>query len=571
MSFLFQVNGITRNDFVRYRSLQIRKDGANESARIEFIDKDTRSDAFGVYDGDSLLITQDGGLEFGGEVTGVRVTRLEKTARGILITAVDVQGWHFEAADIVITASFPSQPLLNTVRAIHDGYMVAKGWTSNNAAAGGPVLPALTFTRQSIASIYDELQKHSGWPWRVNGARVHGFVEPGTLAAPVDFTDTSGSVVLTGVQWTRDRVRYATRVLATTGGSGAVTYTDQHVGDGVRRFFPLAVFPNPDALPTEVTEGGTVHTIGGPRWTLDPNDAMLQAATPVAVGVTISTPYQLGLPATVRVWYPTTRKPDGSWSYGAVIDASTNASEQTDLTQALAWAQAELTTRNGNPRAIELSTFAQGFYPWQRANVNLAGWGIAGPYLIQGTTLTDVGTGTPRIDLRLLEGNALGRDWTLYFKERKASSTGGGTVVTGGGTPPSGGGGGSAALPSGTTFRLAGDNVTPYGIGTTWADAPQACPTQLGGPGMAGTWILRVPMYQLTAGTLEVRLFDQTTLGVLATVSTTAVGERLIGPFDFRTAPFTAPADIHDLLLQYRVTGGGTRQVVIGHATVVKA
>lgn len=572
MSFLFTVNGITRNQFVRYRTLQIRKDGAIESARLELLAGD--ADALNVIDGDTLHITQDGALEFGGEVISVRVQRFDRSPRGSTVTTVDAQGWRFEADDMVISAEVPAMPLLDLVEWIRATYLSAKGWTNNGALSGGPMLPALTFVRQSIGAIYDEVQKLTGWLWRVNGDRVFSFQSAGSLRTPVDLTSLSGSVVLTGVAWSRQRLRQATRVFTTTGGSGRIAWTDAHTGNGTVRVFPLSVIPMKEAPPTEVIEGGTTHAIGGGRWTFDVNESQVIAATPVAAAAAVTVAYGVDLPVTVRVFDPSTRNADGSWNFANVIDALLTASEQTDIAQAISWSNAELSTRMDNPRALECSTFAQGFYPWQQGLCSFPERGINGQYLVQSTLLTDVGrvNAKPRIDLALLEGSAIGRDWTQYFKERSGNTGGGGSVSTGGGVPPAsgGGGGGGGGLPAGTTFRLAGDNITVYTIDNTrWHDAPQLSPTWLGGAGMAGQWTLMVPVYQLTAGTTEIRLLDQTTQQALALLATTAVGERLIGPWDFQSVNFAAPADVHGVLLQWRTTSG-SRQCVMGHATVRK-
>ena len=573
MSFVITVNGTPRQDVVRYRTLQIRKDGAIESARLDFLDNDG---SLQVVDGDVLRITQDGALEFGGVVVSVRVSRLDKSnplVRSLTVTVVDAQGWAFEAADITATASFPSQSMLVTAEALRAMFLAAKGWTNNGALSGGPVLPALTFTRQTVAAIFDELQKLSGWPWRVNGDRVMSFLAAGSLPAPVDLTSLSGSVVLTGVSWQRSRLRKATRLESTTGGTGRKTWTDSTVSPGGWVMFPLSVLPTDELLPTSVVEGGTTHPVPGPRWTYRHTDGVLLATgAPVAAGVTVRTTYDVELPAVVRVASPVTRNADGSWNFATVIDAQLQQSEQTDLAQALASAHAELNTRIDNPKGVELSTFAQGFYPWQSALVSFPERGLSGPYLVQGTLLTDVGRRNtkPRIDLTLLEGTAIGRDWTRYFKERSGTTGGGGTVVaSGGGTPPSTGG--SAGLPAGTTFRLGGDNVTVYSITTAWSDCPQLSPTWIGGAGMSGNWVLWVPTYQLTAGVLEFRLLDQATQTALATLTTTAVGERLVGPFVYLETSFVAPADSpHAVLLQWR-TSAGTRQAVMGQAHVRKA
>jgi len=578
MGFLIRINGAERNAYTRWRTLRIQKDGAFEQAWIEFLDPDVSTAAFRPVDGDTLHILQDGGLEYGGEVVAVRDERLDGGRGGGTVTVVESRGWMFEADDIIVTASFPAQGLLDTAQAIFTTYLAPKGWTNNGAPSGGPALPALTYVRQSIRAIFDDLQKRGGWPWRVNGDKFGGFHLPGSITTPVNFSDAGTSVVLRGMNWKRDRVRHASRLYVTTGGTGEITYTDQMVGNGVVTTFPLRVEPKDKTPPTEVTEGGVKHQIGAGRWTFRANDPAIIANTPVGAGVAVSVAFQVVYPATVRVWDPPVQLASGAWNYAAVRDAVIQASDQTDIAQALTWATAELANRLASPKEVALSTYVQGFYPWQRAILTFPDRLINGAYMVQSTTLTDTGRKDqkPRIDLTLLEGDAIGRDWTAYFRERAGTSGGGGSVVTGGaggGTTP---GTGGVGLPPGTTFRLGGDNETAYAYPpatatppANWRDGPQAVPTQLGGPGMAGAWTFRVPAFLLSPGLLTIRLLDQTAGVALATVATSRVGTLLSGNFEYLSVNFSAPAAVHDLLLQAQ-SASGVIDAVIGQTTIVK-
>lgn len=84
-----------------------------------------------------------------------------------------------------------------------------------------------------------------------------------------------------------------------------------------------------------------------------------------------------------------------------------------------------------------------------------------------------------------------------------------------------------------------------------------------------GTWTLRVYAYQLSAGTLEVRLLVG---GVeVARVSTTATGSYVDVSFygSALTDTYAGPATVGQCLLQAKTTSG-TRKAVVGLCHTVK-
>lgn len=360
---------------------------------------------------------------------------------------------------------------------------------------------------------------------------------------------------------------------ATTDDSGAVTVSftpglAAGLAEGESVTFDAGTFVRLEVngVPTPLNTGA---------WSFHHDESrFIRAAGAAPVGTVVRYLAPIELPALVRVWDASALTIFGAWNYTNIRDAELSAPEQTDLAMAKPWADAQLASRATTPAEIRLRTFAQGCYPWQRATVDLPTHGVAGDYLIKRVTVTDVGKAdqVPQVEVTLLEGDALGTDWTAHFRERAgvgAASAGGAAVLPGGaGTP--GGGGGTSSLPTGTTLPLGGDNAVAVLATTTWQDIPQAIPLRQGGPGMAGSWLLRAPVYQLAAGTLEVRLLDQTTGATLSTVSTTAVGSYVDNSFfAFPSAIYAAPTGVDDVLAQYRVTSG-SREVVIGKATAVK-
>lgn len=651
MALSIAINGVDRTSKVRWRSLVIEKDGGLEICRIQLLDHDVTASAFRVVEGDAIRITQDGVLEFGGEASRVRDAMLDGGKAGGTITVVEARGWIFEANDLVVYASFPSQGLFVTVEALRSAYLGPKGWTNLSPTTGGPVLPALKYSKQTIRAIFDDLTERTGYPWRVNGDRQLQFAVPGSILSPLTVSDAAPSIVLRGMTWERDRTRQATRLFIITGGAGTAAHTETHVATGLQKFFPVNVLPNEQAGEAkagaasggtslslkglradatvkagdtfQVNAQSTVHTVSADATTDGNGDVVVSFSPPLTATVDegtgvvfdvgtfvrlqvngVDTSLTAGVwsfdkvqggflktgtlptagtqvkylapitsPATIRVWATSTRNTDGTWNYAAVRDAEVQASDRTDFATTKAWGDSELASRLQVPKRVRLSTFAQGVYPWMRQPLSFANRLVTGDYLIQRTVLTDVGlrSGKPRVEIELLEGDAIGRDWTAWFRERRASSTGGSVAAgVGGGGTGTGGGTGQPVFPAGTTLHLAGANSSPQPLTTTWVSAPEAIPTQLGGDGMAGTWKLRVPMYQLGAGTLEARLYSQTSATVLATVTTTATASTIDqANFAFPEVTFTAPGAVEDVILQVRVASGA-RRAVIGHATVVK-
>lgn len=371
-------------------------------------------------------------------------------------------------------------------------------------------------------------------------------------------------------------IGYETAALATTDAEGKVTVTlTGGLAAAAAEGDPVTV----DAgafVRLRVNGVDTALGFGSP-WSYEQNEAGFRRTSPAAAGTQVTAVEVVSLPATIRVWNGDTRDVYGQWNYANIRDGEAANPTIADLANGKAWAQTTLATRTNVPKQLRVATFGQGLYPWQRATVAMPSQDAAGPYLIQRTRLVDVGKSDkrPRIEVTMLEGDAIGPDWRKYLRAGLAAAAGvsaassmTGSVGPGSSTPPPVGG--SGLVPTGSSLSLGGDNDATVLASTTWQDVRGAIPRPLGGSGMAGTWRLRVPVYQLSAGTVQVALYDQTSGIDLATVTTTAVGTAIDNAFfAYLTTTFTAPGTVDDTILRVRTTAG-SRDVVVGKATVVK-
>lgn len=134
--------------------------------------------------------------------------------------------------------------------------------------------------------------------------------------------------------------------------------------------------------------------------------------------------------------------------------------------------------------------------------------------------------------------------------------------------PPAASSGGTGSVFVGYGIPLGGSNIQTLSLTTSWQDVGEANPMPHPAD-PAGTWTLRVYAYQLSAGTMEVRLLVG---GVeVASVSTTATGSYVDVSFfgSALTDTYTGPGAVGQCLLQARVTSG-SRVGVVGQCHTVK-
>jgi hypothetical protein len=353
----------------------------------------------------------------------------------------------------------------------------------------------LVYHNNTVAEIFDDLTKQSGHPWRVNGDREMAFVEIGTLVAPHTYSNVN-SIVLRGATWVQERVRRATRLLITTGGTGQfVAHHEDRIANGVLTHFPVNVLPPElsasidnaagyaigatsiavDGLPKSFTfkaglpirfgahsgyqlasdattdaDGKATFVLGaglskavvddesltldssatvrleldgtptflGGSWTFNTEQAMFvkTGGAPTA-GVVVTYKVLINFPATVRSWRDEAQSSDGSFDYEYVKDSELHWKEATDVVQTHEAALVELAYRVEQPKELRIATYEQDVYPWMLAPCSFPERLIEGDYLVQSVVLTDTGRldQKPRVELTLLEGSNIGRNWRQFW------------------------------------------------------------------------------------------------------------------------------------------------------------
>lgn len=563
------MNSVDRTALILAAGFEIQKDGAVETMTFHVFNEDVDASDYSPAHGDTVRAAFGEDLEFGGVVKRLVRTRLRTRAA----IKVECQGYAFDASVRVTRTVEADTPVLDLAYDLYTTYLAPRGWTWQGDTSGGPELPELTFEKQPLYQVFDELTKWSGLPWRVNGDKVLAFASS-ALPAPTALTEDNATL-LRGHSIESSGVRAANRIFAQSGGTGAIEHSETHAGNGVRIAFPVNVEPTTvPATVIETVDGTpTEYAIGGGRWSWDPNHvaAVKVSGDPLDEGDSVTIPLAVERPAWCRAWAADAVNADGYFDWATINDASVQAGDQADIVQLVAWIRDELTRRLVS-RSIRCRTRTRGWYPWQTATVTLPRDGVSGEWLVTSTRLRVVGRGdqSPEIELTLLESGGSPRWWFDFFRERGQTTTGG--VSVGAGSVGSGGGSvGSGVLPPGTTLHLGGDNRESIVVSTTPRDYPEAIPTRWGGPGMQGKWLLRVPMFQSSSGTLRARLIDQADpTGSLGTVTTTKVAANLSHDFDFTAeVEVYAPHTVRDALLVLETTSG-TRKATGGHATLVK-
>jgi hypothetical protein len=560
VALTFEVNGSDRRANFRVGgTLVVDKHFGVEVTTATLADRDTPgASAITAAMGQSVYVEDASGLLAGGEVEEIdRTTVYAESGTPVLTeTFVTAKGYEAIPGRIVIgRLTIPSQDVLVTVDDLHTAYLAPKGITNIGATSGGPTLPALEFDHQPLDAIFNQLTTLSGYPWRINGDLEFAFLAPGDLTGPA-FDESN----VEEVRVRQSRVLRANRLFLRTGGTGTVTHSEGRTLNGTQTTFLLNV--EPLEAPTVVTENGTDLAIGGGTWTYDSDLKAIVRSSGGTNGHVISVSYPVEFPAWMRVWDSSVQAADGTWVTASLVDAIVEASEQTDLEQAKNWGDAELARRFSQPKVVTFRTRVKGVYPLLQCNLSFPDDGISGDYLIQSVRATAFDDDNVVYSVTAVEGDTLRRNWFDFFKGSASSASGGISVA---GTSGSSGGSGASVAP--IRIPLGGDNYYSDNP-TTWTDAPNAVPVNLGGPGLAGTWTLRAfrRCHETTspATTIEVRLWDATNSVTLATVTGTSSTSFVGG-----TASFSMPLTPGLCLLQYRMVSAGTPcEGVVGQCTL---
>lgn len=578
-------NGVDKSTFVLRRgSWSLNKRLVAETFSCTILDP---SGTFEPAENDVVVVYQDTDLMFGGTVKTWERERF--AGEGPVSFNISCRGKEEKAEKSIVTGSTAANPILTEMYALYTKYLAPKGVTWLGPTTGGSSISAMTFTRTRLGDIFSRACKEVNMQWRINGEDELAFVTAGDLPLPVNPL-TSSDLLLGSVKVSKKAYDYANRLILQTGGTGETTHTETHTADGTKTYFLLSVEPKPAEQaedlswtffhPTQVTVNGVTHNLDGSTgWSYDAVDhAVYTSGAAPTSGHLVVVSFTIGFPSTVRSWSASALNADGSLNYAVLEDKLVNLGHITNVNEAKVWGDIELTRITLTPRIVTASSYRKGFYPLQSGPLYIPEDNVNDDFLLQNVSISDdeLDPRLPeifRFNLELIEGGVAGRQWENLWREFSGQGSGGGTVTYGTGgtveTPGSGGGTGTVGYPIGHVIHLAGDNYNAVPLTTTWGGAPQAIPQKLGGADFAGTWRLRVPMYLLSAGTMEARLYDQSTGATLATVSTTTVAALLSNGYDYTEVTFSAPATLDNILLEVRVSSG-TNNGVVGHSTLVK-
>lgn len=570
------INSVNCDDVLRAGSWKVSKRATSETFTFTVQNSVWSDLAFRPAVGDEVHLTHGYYLTFGGLITKVREYRAD--GEGPTFVDVTCRDYNYLAEQILVSGKITSSDHLETLYELFETWLEPKGCSWLGDMNGGEDIGTITYTKITLAELFNRISKLTNWPWRINGNKEFKSVEPGSL--PFTKTPMYGTDFLRGLEINQDFYEYGTRLTLTTGGTGDATHSETHSANGVKKFFLLNVWPKAKEYdedgnltasydPTSVTVDGSSVPIDGATWFYDEIwNAVFTTGTAPSTSVVAS--YTISFPAEVQVWNSSIINSNGEIIIADLIDKRITIGDITDVSEAKRWGDVELVRRGLTPKKINGVTRIVDYYPFQVGNIILPEHGINSSFMVENVEIYPLGIDPSLTDeelaysLDLIEGNVAGRNWTDLFKEMLGGGGGGGSISSSGG----GSGGSGGGVPAGMTVHVGGSNVQSLEVTTSWVDVAEAIPCQI--PGGSGSWSLRVPLYQIGSGTMEVRLRDITNGVDLANVSSTATGTHVDnGFFDYETDSFSAPPATVEVLLQVRVASG-TRYVVVGHSTMVK-
>ena len=581
MPLALTINGADKVDFVlRGGTWSLSKRYSNETFSFTLRNWEWSALAYRAVVGDAVLVHHGTDLIFGGQID--EVLEYRAGGEGPIFVDVTCRGWDLLADQVILTGKTAVGNLLDIAYAFYVDYLQLKGVTWLGPTSGGPAIGAMTYTRTTLAELYTRMTKDSNWPWRINGDKELGFVQPGSLPIPVN--PMYGTDFIRGVRLQQKYYEYGTRLILQTGGTGETTHSETHIADGLKAYFMLNVEPKPDEIdeamvttsyiPTSFKLNGVDTPIDSVTWFYDPVWHMIYTTAPVTAATTIEATYQISFPATVRVWEPSLLTSAGQVDIAFLVDKLITIGHITDVSEAKRWGETELLRRTATPRKLTGETTEKGFYPFLTGTIILPEHNVNASFLLENVSISDIGIDgnvTPNhlvYSLEFIEGDRAGRQWEELFIEMLGRGAGQGSIaVAGTGAtvlPPTGGGSGSGTFeyPVGHVIHVGGDNIRPYPATTSYVDIPEMVGNFFGGPAFVGVWKFQAYGFQLSSGTLRIELYAGSQI---ALATTTQVSALLSGGFGAPTpVAVTIPGSLLPLLCRYSVSSGA-RDVVIGH------
>jgi hypothetical protein len=449
VAVVITIAGTDRTAAVRRSSLRIDKDDAVETASFTTFSRDLTSSAYRPALGDTVRITQDSALLFGGTIDEVRDRASDGLNHGATEVECRATGYHVLPQRVLVTATYDAGEGAYKVYADLCALLTTYyGVTNVGATTGGLTLPALTWDHVTVAEALQQLNTITAglgtpYAWRINGDKNFAAGLLGAESAPT-FTAANATVIRT-FGWQASQAMTLTRAWAKVGqsGTGVWNRAQTWTGDGSRVNFYLDCAPG--IAPTEVTEDGTPVSVPSATWTYDSTRVRLVRSSALGSGVTLQAIYPVYYPAYCRA------EDESAIDSGDLTEAIYSYPDVIDLDQGVALAAGHLAQQASSPKRVRLQTREVNVYPMCTSTVTFTDRLISGSYLTRRVSISDLGvTGTASegllYDVELWQTTSLGGSWLDWWRQRVPPMTGGAAVITTG----SGGGTTSVTIVQGT-------------------------------------------------------------------------------------------------------------------------
>lgn len=255
MSFTITIGGNNRTGTVRAGSFS-KIDNLNQQVdTCRFIVRKKGSDTFAPQVGESVVVTRNSTVIFGGVV--LRVSERLATPF-VLDYTVDCVDYSQYLKRRLVTERYTNTTVGAIISDIITTY-TSDGFTVVNAASDFPIT-SISFNRLTVAECLQKLADAISYVWYVDYSKDIHFFPKNAERAPFDVTDTGKKHLYQSLEITEDLSRIKNSILVQGGDTeSTTTRTEEFDGDGVRDIFRLA---NKFASEPVITVVGVPQTVG---------------------------------------------------------------------------------------------------------------------------------------------------------------------------------------------------------------------------------------------------------------------------------------------------------------------
>ena len=424
-----------------------------------------------LYDGPTLVVS--------GVITDVDEGPLAEELDTGVVTTITVVDSMALPSRATFTATYPAGTV--TLEDIIDdliaGPLAAFSITKDPAQATGPTsFEELVYENARVDTILNDLQRLSGWVWRVPPDLAFIMAAPATVAVGFSLTDASTTIQAPVRKRKQRSASYGNTVVLWCGPAGTALASHEWIADGVATSWvtdlqaadppPALVLVDDGVTPFLATVGTggmfewntTTHTLSVGTYGTPAAGVRLKLGPSIAAGDPYETNgYTAQYPFPVTVNDPALVTADnGPYT---VIETREDI---LDYARGVAEAAAILRIVKEEPWLVTIRHRAGLGWPGQTVPLSFSERDVAATYMILGIAAdTDI-DGELVYEFECLEGSELQPTWVDYFKNVSGSGGAGGGIVSSG---ISGSGGGTAlsgtigTIPKFVTATSLGDSI----------------------------------------------------------------------------------------------------------------